>query len=255
MEANSRDALLDWKAFHAHDIPTKGIKLPPLFEETLTVLAANRPCLQILELGCGTGELATSLAEKGHRVVGIDVNEGAIVQAQTSYQQRIASNYNDSNKIGTATFLVGDVTTFRLEHLSSTHSLPEKVDFCILQLLLSIVGNASKRYQTISSAHHSLKSGGYIYVSCSGVSDTINPNYKKLYEQDYPVTKEMYTYFSRSSKDGCILYETHHFQMMELKLLLENCGFVDVHVQQVKEASSRRPEEAAFFLYAVARKL
>ena len=42
--------------------------------------------------------------------------------------------------------------------------------------------------------------------------------------------------------------------MMELKLLLENCGFVDVHVQQVKEASSRRPE-AAFFLYAVARKL
>lgn len=248
MEANSRDALLDWKAFHAHDIPTKGIKLPPLFEETLTVLAANRPCLQILELGCGTGELATSLAEKGHRVVGIDVNEGAIAQAQTFYQQRIASNYNDSNKIGTTTFLVGDVTTL-------THSLPEKVDFCILQLLLSIVGNASKRYQAISSAHHSLKSGGYIYVSCSGVSDTINPNYKKLYEQDYPVTKEMYTYFSRSSKDGCILYETHHFQMMELKLLLENCGFVDVHVQQVKEASSRRPEEAAFFLYAVARKL
>ena len=28
-----------------HDIPTKGIKLHPLFEETLTVLAANnRPC-------------------------------------------------------------------------------------------------------------------------------------------------------------------------------------------------------------------
>ena len=67
----------------------------------------------------------------------------------------------------------------------------------------------------------------------------------------------MYTYFSRSSKDdnGCILYETHHFQMMELKLLLENCGFVDVYVQQVKEASSRRPEEAAFFLYAVVGKL
>ena len=186
MEANSRDALLDWKAFHAHDIPTKGIKLPPLFEETLTVLAANRPCLQILELGCGTGELATSLAEKGHRVVGIDVNEGAIEQAQTYYQQRIASNCNDSNAIGTTTFLVGDVTSFRLEHLSSSHSLPEKVDFCVLQLLLSIVGNASKRYQTISSAHHCLKSGGYIYVSCSGVSDTINPKYKKLYEQDYP---------------------------------------------------------------------
>ncbi len=36
--------------------------------------------------------------------------------------------------------------------------------------------------------------------------------------------------------------------------MLEEGGFVDVHVQEVQEKSSRRPEEVANFLYAMARK-
>mmetsp|Transcript_28574 Transcript_28574/g.36889 ORF Transcript_28574/g.36889 Transcript_28574/m.36889 type:complete len:176 (-) Transcript_28574:125-652(-) len=127
-------------------------------------------------------------------------------------------------------------------------------NFCILQLLLSIVGNVAKRCQTITTAYHSLKKGGYIYLSCSGVSDTINSNYKQLYERDYPATQEMYTYYSRGANIDNILYSTHHFTVNEITKLLKEGGFVDVHVQEIQERSSRRPEEVANFLYAMARK-
>ena len=126
-------------------------------------------------------------------------------------------------------------------------------DFCILQLLLSIVGDKEKRKQTLSAAYEYLRSGGYVYLSCSGTSDKINPNYKQLYEQDYPATGEMYTYFSRDG-NGNVLYATHHFSSTELRVLMEDAGFCDVAVHEIREASSRRPEEVANFLYAVGRK-
>jgi len=241
-----RDALHDWKAFEAHSIPTKGIKLPPLFEEALKAAQAKGKqaanSMQILELGCGCGELAQHLSEQGHALVGVDVNESAIALAQ-----------DRNNHVDRCRFFVDDVTTFRISNYTNHDSVDQHFDFCILQLLQSIVGNVAKRRQTINTAYQSLKKGGYIYLSCSGVSDTINSNYKELYERDYPATQEMYTYYSRDAH-GHILYTTHHFTVGELTKLLKEGGFVDVRVQEVQERSSRRPEEVANFLYAMARK-
>jgi len=242
-----RDALHDWKAFEARSIPTKGIKLPPLFEEALKAAQAEGKqaanALQILELGCGCGKLAQHLSEQGHTLVGVDVNESAIALAQER------NNYVDRCR-----FFVDDVTTFRISNYANHDGVDQHFDFCILQLLLSIVGNVAKRCQTITTAYHSLKKGGYIYLSCSGVSDTINSNYKQLYERDYPATQEMYTYYSRGANIDNILYSTHHFTVNEITKLLKEGGFVDVHVQEIQERSSRRPEEVANFLYAMARK-
>lgn len=243
-----RDSIQDWKAFEANNIPTKGIKLPPLFEKALKAAqaegkqAANE--LQILELGCGCGELALHLSEQGHTLVGVDVNENAIALAQ------------DHNKfVDRCRFFVDDVTTLRMSKYTTSHDGVDKhFDFCILQLLLSIVGNVANRRQSITTAYQSLKKGGYLYLSCSGVSDAINSNYKELYEQDYPATQEMYTYYSRDA-NGNILYTTHHFTAGEIIDLLRDVGFEDVRVQEVQERSSRRPEEAANFLYVMARKL
>eukprot|EP00984_Skeletonema_dohrnii_P003450 scaffold1167_cov108-Skeletonema_dohrnii-CCMP3373.AAC.10 len=64
----------------------------------------------------------------------------------------------------------------------------------------------------------------------------------------------MYTYYSRGANNGNILYSTHHFTVGEITKLLKEGGFVDVRVQEVQERSSRRPEEVANFLYAMARK-
>jgi hypothetical protein len=64
----------------------------------------------------------------------------------------------------------------------------------------------------------------------------------------------MYSYFSRDG-DGNVLYTTHHFSVVELEAMLIEVGFADtIVVHEIREASSRRPEEVANFLYASARR-
>ena len=119
---NSRDALVDWKAFSAGNIPTKGIRLPPVFNETLHLANSEKgQLLHILELGCGCGELAFHLASRGHRVVGIDANEGAIALAE---KQRKLLDDDTSTRVN---FLVDDVTSFRVHEHEITGTLTGRI--------------------------------------------------------------------------------------------------------------------------------
>jgi SAM-dependent methyltransferase len=246
-----RDAAEDWQAFAPDRIPSKGTLLPPLFYQTLErLLRAHRVAsdddarLQILELGCGRGDLCQWLHSQGYyEVVGTDVNQAAIELAKV--------------KCPDGTFLVVDVT----QHPASLMMIPPVVrrrqddgfDVCVLQLLLSIVGGPSERRSTLQNAFSLLRpGGGTLYLSCSGVSAKINSNYERLYDQDKGATGEDYSYFSRDDNTGRILYTTHHFSIEELEELLESVGFSAIHIEQHKEASSRRPNEAAYFLYATA---
>jgi hypothetical protein len=236
----SRDPIADWQAFSANRIPTKGIQLPPLFHQTLEKLEKEKSSLQILELGCGCGVLAQSLQHSGgHCVTGIDVNEQAIAISRQTCG-------------GQGRFLVADVTTTSFNH-EDEDSYGYDYDFCILQLLLSIVGGPLERLKTLQNAFSLLRysGGGTLYLSCSGVSDDINPNYQQLYQQDAAATGEAHSYFSRDT-EGKVLYMTHHFTTEELEALLERVGFQEIRIQKHKEASSRRPTEVAYFLYATA---
>ena len=125
-------------------------------------------------------------------------------------------------------------------------------DVVICQLVLSIIGDARNRHNLVRHARSNLRRGGWLYLSASGVSDAINPGYARLYAQDFPVTGEQHTYFSRDA-DGRILYATHHFTREEMLTLLDGEGFEEMSVTTEREASSRRPDEAAYFLYATCR--
>lgn len=264
----------------------RGIRFEIESEKETMPLPAN-PYLSILELGCGCGELSSSLQLRGHTVHGIDVNEAAIEKAKAlatknlyTQQQRVdhritctERDNSDScglafgSELGNATFEVADIAA-RAESSSSSlsSSLPfdhsKKYDFCILQLLLSVVGGHDRRKIALETAFGSLKLGGTLYLSCSGVSDSINPNYKALYEQDASESFEEHGehwYFSRSSNDNDndnaatqILYVTHHFTKYELGPLLKDAGFCTFQIERRKETSSRRPNEQAYFLYAIA---
>jgi hypothetical protein len=46
---------------------------------------------------------------------------------------------------------------------------------------------------------------------------------------------------------------THHFTAAELAGLLEATGFAEITVRTERETSSRRPNEAAYFLYTTCR--
>ena len=92
-------------------------------------------------------------------------------------------------------------------------------DIVVCQLVISIIGAIDNRMNLLRHMRANLRPGGWLAVSASGVSDTINPGYARLYAADEPLTGERHTYFSRTER----------------------------------ETSSRRPDEAAFFLYATCR--
>lgn len=56
--------------------------------EMVALERAGRFGLRVLDVGCGTGELALHMAEHGHDVVGIDSAEIAIERAQTKAAER-----------------------------------------------------------------------------------------------------------------------------------------------------------------------
>lgn len=262
IKEGQRDTAADWKAFRAAAIPTKGgtiDKLPRLFLDTLAGLEGTqervctqeeeqRPRLSILELGCGCGELSVSLHCRGHDVFGVDVNREAIETAR-----RKAPGIANSTNTRIA-FRVSDIAR---EPGTTVCEAQEDYDLCVMQLLLSIVGTKDQRKNALRVAHGALFSKkGILYLSCSGVSDEINPNYKRLYEEDASALSEDYglhSYYSRDSENNNILYATHHFTKEELESLLSEEGFGDIHIERHTETSSRRPDEAAYFLYATAR--
>ncbi len=171
------------------------------------------------------------LAERGFEVVGVDINEAAI-------------------RVGTAT----DNLELHVKDITSGLDLPGPLfSIVVCQLVVSVVGGVAEREALLSNAFAALEPGGWLYLSASEVSDDVNPGYRKLYQDDFPETRERYSYFSRDS-DGNILYMTHHFTGPELGALLDKTGFELTRLSSKTESSSRRPDEAAHFLYAVCRK-
>lgn len=99
----------------------------PAAPATVTFLADRlRPRSRVLDLACGTGAYAVALAERGHRVVGIDLDETMIARARAKTRDLDLD------------FRVGDMT--RLEAVS-----PERYDlaFCIGNSVVHLPDRAS----------------------------------------------------------------------------------------------------------------
>ncbi|MGH3448757.1 MAG: class I SAM-dependent methyltransferase [Nocardioidaceae bacterium] len=83
----SRPGHGNWDEVYADDVPPPweiGTAQPAL-AALVDHLAIEEP---VLDVGCGTGELAILVAEKGHRVVGIDCSERAITSARAKAANR-----------------------------------------------------------------------------------------------------------------------------------------------------------------------
>jgi SAM-dependent methyltransferase len=237
-----RSAGDDWRAFPARSIPSKA-STPHLdrFLEGLRPQAAAARPPTLLDVGCGTGRLARRLFDAGFSVVGVDISPSAIEEASTL---AVASDFGGPS----LRFAVADVSAAEPPWIDGG-----PFDVVVCQLVLSIVGGLLERQNLLRHLHSHLRPGGGLYLSASGVSDSINAGYARLYADDGPRTGEPYSYFSRDDK-GTILYATHHFSADELVALLEAAGYAEIRVTTEREASSRRPEEAAFFHYVTCRR-
>ena len=235
-----RDARDDWRRFDAGAIPTK--ESTPRLDSFLQAVkneAAGQP-LTLLDVGCGVGRLSQRLHERGFSVLGIDINPDAIHAAQ---QLTVPAN-------ATARSLRFAVADFAADASPLLDGGPFDVAVC--QLVISIIGKPRQRANLLRHVHRNLRPGGRLFLSASGVSDTINPGYARLYADDLPLTGERHTYLSRDA-GGEVLYTTHHFTEQELHALLDATGFDEINVATERETSSRRPDEAAYFLYATCR--
>jgi SAM-dependent methyltransferase len=236
-----RDARDDWRRFDAEAIPGKD-STPHLdaFLGAAQTEATEKP-LTLLDVGCGGGRLSRRLFGQGCSVLGIDINTAAIHAARESGVPAGPSGRS-------LRFEVADVAADDPRQLEGG-----PFDVVVCQLVISIVGTAAQRRNLLRHCHANVRPGGRLFVSASGVSDTINAGYARLYADDLQFTGERHTYLSRNA-DGEVLYMTHHFTVEELAHLLEESGFLEIVVTTERETSSRRPDEAAYFLYATGRR-
>lgn len=82
-------------------------QVAPLILDFYSATSTGKTNKSVLDLGCGTGQLALHFLEKGYEVVGIDASEHMI-----RYANENARNYVDA---GQARFIQGDVAKFHLD--------------------------------------------------------------------------------------------------------------------------------------------
>jgi len=234
-----RNATDDWRCFDVGKIPTKAST--PHLDRLLAqvgALAGRGVPTSLLDVGCGDGRLAKRLHDQGLSVTGVDISPAAVAAAS-----RLAG----AQAGATLCFAEADFAGDQLPRLEGG-----PFDVVVCQLVLSIIGDVRNRNNLLRHIRAHLRPDGWLYLSASGVSDAINPSYARLYAEDALRTGESHSYFSRNEQ-GEVLYTTHHFTGDELENLLKAAGFAQIEVRREREASSRRPEEAAFFLYATCR--
>lgn len=236
-----RDARDDWRRFDARMIPSKDAT-PHLdrFLAQVQEATPDSPPLALLDVGCGSGRLGKRLHEQGFSVTGIDISPDAV---------RLARELAPSAD--------HDQRPLRFHEADFASDLAPRIDggpfdVVVCQLVISIIGDARNRRNVLRHVRGNLRPGGWLYLSASGVSDDINAGYARLYAEDSRLTGERHSYYSRDER-GEILYMTHHFTADELVGLLGAAGFGQISVTSVREASSRRPDEAAYFLYVTCR--
>jgi SAM-dependent methyltransferase len=242
-----RDARSDWQAFAADAIPTKA-NVRPLETVLADIMAtfgeAGPP--SILDAGCGVGVVSGFIYSKGFSVVGVDINQSAVVQALRS--TAALSQASDASSGRRLDFFCEDILNPDCPAIQAG-----AFDGVVCQLVISIVGPSHDRAALLANLYKALRPGGYLYLSASGVSDAINPLYAELYRSDLEITKEQHTYVSRDDH-GRGLYATHHFTEEELNRLLQYAGFTDKRIHKQRETSSRRTSESAYFFYCCCRK-
>jgi SAM-dependent methyltransferase len=223
----------DWAAFEPASIPTK--TYTPQLARWLAAL--DQSPLRVVDIGCGAGNSTQRLVARGFSVVGLDINEAAISQLKAA--------------------LADTAVELHVRDVASPGGLglaPTSFDAAVCQLVASVVGDAQDRAALLRNISEVLRPGGSLFISFSGLSDDLNPEYASLYARDRAETGEHGSYVSRAA-DGRELYRTHHFGREEIVQLLTAHGFHDIQIDEQLEASSRRPDQHARFYYVTCTRI
>lgn len=157
----------------------------------------------ILDLGCGCGKSSIQLAQKGYEVHGIDINEESV---------RIAVSNARELGIQSVSFRVADASCVSYED--------ERFDAVVMQALLTMVPEKTKREEIIREAHRVLKPEGYLYIQDFLIASNV-PLYKERYIQGVKEGLESGS-FKVFDESGKFLYIAHHFSESEINTLVSS---------------------------------
>ena len=113
---------------------------------------ADKPVKSILDLGCGTGSHAISLARRGYQVTGVDCSPEMITQAKAKLQSQPLPPQFQSQ------FLEGDVRSLDLDR-----------QFDAVIMMFAVLGyqltndDVSNTLRTV--CHHLKRGGGYLCLT------------------------------------------------------------------------------------------
>lgn len=158
------------------------------FGEALIELVAPQPGERILDVGCGTGDLARQLAERGAHVVGLDHSPEMIAEARARYPD--------------LTFILGDATRF---------ACAEPFDAVFSNAALHWIRPPEDAVRCIAAA---LKPGGRFVAefggkgNVAGIADGIRHARYALTGEDHPPT-----WFFPSIGEYASLLEAHGLEV------------------------------------------
>jgi trans-aconitate methyltransferase len=138
----------------------------------LVDLLAPKPGELILDLGCGSGELAQEIADYGAQVVGLDASADMLAKARQQYPN--------------LDFRLGDAVSFEL---------PERFDAIFSNAALHWVPDAEG---AIRQMHRHLKPGGRLVAEMGGqgnVGQIVAAVLRQLQQRGYALTEFGWWYF------------------------------------------------------------
>lgn len=156
----------------------------------LIELLAPKEGERILDLGCGTGDLANKLHNIGVNVIGVDKSENMIVQAKSKYSQ--------------IEFSVQDAT-----------------DLTFNQEFDAVFSNATLHWvqsplKALTSIYNSIKKGGRFVAEFGGkgnVQTIVNAIINKMNEEEIPFQTEKYPWYYPSIGEYTNLMEQVGFRV------------------------------------------
>lgn len=162
-----------------------------MYGNDVVELLSPQPGERILDLGCGTGDLAKKLFDRGVHVVGIDKSESMVAQARVKYPE--------------IEFVVNDATSLDYENI---------FDAVFSNATLHWVKPPEKALEAI---YKSLKHGGRFVAEFGGkgnVQFIINEIIKQITECGFEFQQENYPWFYPSIGEYSNLMEYSGFRVI-----------------------------------------
>src|SRR5699024_716321 len=208
----------------------------------------------ILDLGCGTGEITIRLAKKGYDISVIDLSTDMLSQAATkSIEEQLD-----------VTWIHQDIRQFE-----GFTNLDLCISYCDVMNYITDKEDIKTAFQKV---HEGLREGGlfifdvhsFQYVQHELTEETfaeVNDELTYIWEcESGDEAGEMYHYITFFQQDNTLYTrfdEVHHQKTYPVKFyekLLEQTGFHEIKVYQDFDAEYQKPEHEAERIFIVAQK-